>query len=228
MAAVKSLGPMLPLAKATPYVRSMDKPSRGRLRINDPAGTRGRILDAAADLFQSRGYHDTSIHDVKRAAGVTSGAFHHHFASKKALGLAVIAERVSDALRQAWLDPIIAAPSVADGVQQAMADVGGGLRGQGYVRGCPVNNLAVELAFSDPDFRAALQGIFAHWQHTIAERLRAEGMPPLFRDSDPAMLAAFIIAAYSGAMTMAKAQQSSAPLEDTMQIVAELMGAGAA
>ena len=52
----------------------METKRRGTIRTNDPEGMRARILDAAADLFQARGYHDTSVQDVKRRAGVSSGA----------------------------------------------------------------------------------------------------------------------------------------------------------
>lgn len=201
---------------------------RGRTRTNDPQAMRARILDAAADLFQARGYHDSSVQDVKRLASVSSGAFHHHFESKKALGLAVVRERVAGALRAAWLDPLIAAPTVGDGIRAAMGAIGGELREQGFVRGCPVNNLAVELAFSDSDFREALQGIFAEWQDRIAERIAAEPMPPAFGDLTPAALAGFIVAIYSGAMTMAKAEQSSAPLDSAVAVLTRLLAPPAA
>jgi len=196
---------------------------RRKLRANDPEGTRARILDAASDLFQSGGYHNTSVQDVKRTARVTSGAFHHHFESKKALGLAVIHERVGTALKEAWLEPLLAAPAVVDGVNNAIAGISGGLRAQGFVRGCPVNNLAVELTFSDSEFRAALQSVFAEWQQVIAHRLKIEGVPPLFTGVDPAILAGFVIAAYSGAMTRAKAEQSPAPLDSTMRLLTSLL-----
>lgn len=203
----------------------MEIKSRGKLRTNDPEGMRARILDAAADLFQARGYHDTSVQDVKRAAGVSSGAFHHHFVSKKALGLAVVRDRVSEALREAWLDPLLAAPTVAQGVQAAIGATSGDLRAQGFVRGCPVNNLAVELAFSDSDFREALQAIFADWQQVIASRLAAEPEPPAFAGVGPHDLAGFIVAAYSGAMTMAKAEQSAERLDATVAILMRLLRA---
>ena len=96
------------------------------------------------------------------------------------------------------------------------------------VRGCPVNNLAVELAFSDSDFRAALQAIFAEWQDRIADRIAAEPMPAAFAGLPPAALAGFIVAAYSGAMTMAKAEQSSAQLDSTVAILARLLALPAA
>jgi len=201
----------------------MERKSRGKLRINDPEGMRARILDAAADLFQARGYHDTSVQDVKRVAEVSSGAFHHHFESKKALGLAVVNDRVSGALREAWLDPLLAAPTVAQGVRDAIGATSGDLRAQGFVRGCPVNNLAVELAFSDSDFREALQAIFADWQRTIASRLAAEPEPPAFAGVSAHDLAGFIVAAYSGAMTMAKAEQSPERLDATVAILMRLL-----
>ena len=201
----------------------MDGKRRGRLRSNDPAGMRARILDAAADLFQAKGYHDSSVQEVKRAAGVTSGAFHHHFDSKKALGLAVVNERVAGALEAAWLAPLAAAPNVADGVGAAFDAIAGGLAAQRFVQGCPVNNLAVELAFADAGFRAALQAIFAGWQARIADRLRAEGMPPALSDATPEALAATIVALYSGAMNMAKAAQSPAPLEQAAAMARRLL-----
>jgi AcrR family transcriptional regulator len=202
----------------------METKRRGTIRTNDPEGMRARILDAAADLFQARGYHDTSVQDVKRRAGVSSGAFHHHFESKKALGLAVVRERVADALQAAWLAPLIAAPTVAEGVGAAIGAIGRDLGDQGFVRGCPVNNLAVELAFSDSDFRTALQHIFADWRARIAERIAAEPTPPAFAGVSATDLAGFIVAVYSGAMTMAKAEQSPTPLDSAVAILMRLLG----
>lgn len=50
---------------------------------------RTRLLDAARDLIRARGYAATTVDDLCRAAGVTKGAFFHHFESKEALGVAV-------------------------------------------------------------------------------------------------------------------------------------------
>jgi AcrR family transcriptional regulator len=206
------------------YARAdMELKRRAKFRSNDPEGMRGRILDAAAELFQARGYHDTSVQEVKAAADVSSGAFHHHFESKKALGLAVISERVSDALQVAWLDPIVAAPTLADGVCSVINALSDGLRKQGFVQGCPVNNLALELAFSDSDFRSALQSIFDGWRATIVQRLDVESMPEILGVVSADELATFIIAAYSGAMTMSKAKQSPEPLVTTFDILLKLL-----
>ena len=64
-------------------------------RSYDPQLLRRRILDAAAAAFQSGGFHSTSMHDIMRLTALSGGALYHHFPTKKALGLAVIRERVS-------------------------------------------------------------------------------------------------------------------------------------
>ena len=53
------------------------------------AGTaRDKILDAALTLVCTRGFSATTVDDLCATAGVTKGAFFHHFESKDALGVA--------------------------------------------------------------------------------------------------------------------------------------------
>jgi TetR/AcrR family transcriptional regulator, transcriptional repressor for nem operon len=56
----------------------------------EDAGTAGRILDAAEELVQVRGFNGFSYADVSAAVGITRAALHYHFAGKADLGLALI------------------------------------------------------------------------------------------------------------------------------------------
>ena len=54
-------------------------------RALSPRGveTRGRLLEAAEQVFGELGYHDASIVKITEAAGVGQGTFYLYFASKK-------------------------------------------------------------------------------------------------------------------------------------------------
>lgn len=52
--------------------------------------TRGKILRAAEKLFSEKGYADVNTNLIAREAGVSVGAFYHHFDSKKDVLLAVL------------------------------------------------------------------------------------------------------------------------------------------
>jgi AcrR family transcriptional regulator len=66
--------------------------------------TRSHILDAAGELFAERGYDATSVADICAQAGVTKGAFYHHFESKQSVFLE---------LRDRWLTPLEAQLTLA-------------------------------------------------------------------------------------------------------------------
>jgi len=51
-------------------------------------GVRQKLLDAALSLIREKGYSSTSVDELCGQAGVTKGAFFHHFKSKDALAVA--------------------------------------------------------------------------------------------------------------------------------------------
>jgi AcrR family transcriptional regulator len=190
-----------------------ERNTRFKRRTNAPDVLRGRILDAAAHAFQSRGYNATSMHEVMRAARTTGGATYHHFPTKKALGVAVIRERVARAIDTTWLERMRVADSTLDGVLTVFAETIASMEHRQVVAGCEVSNLALELALADDDFRVALHIVFDCWRDAIADRIRADQTGGTLDDDDADDLATFIVASYSGAMAIAKAAQDSAPLK---------------
>ena len=67
-------------------LRGPKKPKRERRPQQRPE----ELAASALRLFTERGYYSTTIDDVAEAAGVTKGAFYHHFGSKEDLLLTAV------------------------------------------------------------------------------------------------------------------------------------------
>ncbi|MGK9233167.1 TetR/AcrR family transcriptional regulator [Inquilinus limosus] len=99
------------------------------MRTLDPVkheAKRRRILEAAAECFATRGFHDTRTADICAAAGISSGNLFHYFPSKQAIFTAIFeqdgrdnADRLQSALDAE--DPLAALLEVVE-AQAAQAD----------------------------------------------------------------------------------------------------------
>jgi AcrR family transcriptional regulator len=54
------------------------------------ASRRTQILEAAAEVFASKGFHSTTIKDIARVAGVADGTIYNYFENKTALLLGML------------------------------------------------------------------------------------------------------------------------------------------
>ena len=57
-------------------------PRKPPVRSYNPDETRRVLMEAALDLFAEKGFSRASMQDVAERAGVTKGAFYHHFSTK--------------------------------------------------------------------------------------------------------------------------------------------------
>ncbi|MDD6882089.1 MAG: TetR/AcrR family transcriptional regulator [Eubacteriales bacterium] len=65
---------------------------------------RERIIDAAEEIFFTKGYEETSLQDILDALSLSKGGFYHHFDSKASVLLAVCERRVEKRLAHATAD----------------------------------------------------------------------------------------------------------------------------
>ncbi len=71
-------------------IREMRDSSRGWREKNDPetspsADKKAQIMEKAVEVFARKGYHNTRISDITRAAGLGHSTFYLYFPSKKAM-----------------------------------------------------------------------------------------------------------------------------------------------
>lgn len=75
------------------------KPKQKRMRAPE---RRLQLIDVARTVFAQSGYFGATMDDVARAAGVTKPILYQHFASKKALYLALVDEAMLEITRAVW------------------------------------------------------------------------------------------------------------------------------
>lgn len=171
---------------------------------------REKILDAAVSVIRRQGYAGTSVDQLCAAAGVTKGAFFHHFKSKEAAAVAA-ARRFSDTA-----DGIFAAapyrnlPDPVDRVigyvdfRQAM--MSGEL--PGFT--CLVGTMAQEAYATHPSVRAACeQSIQGHVDMLEADIAAAMAAHDVDAPGGARGLALYMQAVIQGGFVLAKAHDDA-------------------
>lgn len=57
--------------------------------------TRGKILESAAQVFASKGYHNAAVDDIVKASGTSKGAVYFYFESKEQIFLSLVEDYAS-------------------------------------------------------------------------------------------------------------------------------------
>lgn len=175
------------------------------------AQTREKLLDAAEALIFDRGFSATSVDKVIARAGVTKGAFFHHFESKAALGRAVI-ERHAER-ETGYCDRIFARAErlAGDPLQQMLIFVGLVLEDyEGLANPVPgclfASYLYQRLAYPEEVAKTTARTL-TYWRDAIARKLAEVGaVHPPQAEVVPADLADALLAAIEGGYILSKAR----------------------
>jgi TetR/AcrR family transcriptional repressor of nem operon len=174
--------------------------------------TRDRLVEAARTLFWKHGYASTGIAQILKAADAGSGSLYYFFPTKEDLLLAVL-EWYQENLWPQVVQPVF--DRVSDPIERIFGVLDGyrrGLLATNYQHGCPIGNLALELADSHPAARQLLAVNFTGWRKAI-EQCLAEAVLKLPDSLDREQLALFVLTTMEGAVMLARAYQSIDPYD---------------
>jgi AcrR family transcriptional regulator len=165
------------------------------------------MIQSALLLMGSNGVEATSFSQVIEHSGAPRGSIYHHFPGGKAQLVEeatryagdVVAELFNDVLAQG--DPIAGVHAIGNFWRNVLHD-------SDFSAGCPVLAAALE-GDSLPGAREAARDSFQRFQDLHIELLtRADVAPERARS-----LAAIAVSAIEGAIILARAQHSNAPLD---------------
>jgi TetR/AcrR family transcriptional repressor of nem operon len=174
--------------------------------VETSRNARDKLLAAALEVIRTKGYAATSVDDLCRAAGVTKGAFFHHFESKEALAVAA-----ADFWSLTTGAMFAAAPyhRHADPLDRVLGYIdfrAGGLAGPLESFTCLVGTMVQEAFVASPAIREACEAsIFGH-ARTLEADIEAALKQYSVTGVTAASLAAHAQAVMQGSFILAKAR----------------------
>lgn len=170
----------------------------------DPELTRQHILQVTAEEMRTKGYKAASLSDILQKAGVSKGGLYHHFANKQELGYAVFEEVYTQEFLKDWEIPM-SSENPLDALCAWMEGFSEQVTLEMLQEGCPVSNIATEMACHDEGFRKKAFEMFEKLQERLAVTLRSAQERGQMRESHEAgAVASFIVATIQGSMMQGK------------------------
>jgi TetR/AcrR family transcriptional repressor of nem operon len=187
-----------------------------------PVDTRTGLLDAAERLVLAQGLSATSVEAIAREAGVTKGAFFHHFASKAALGLALV-ERYAERDWQVLDTTMERAERLdRDPLQQLLLFVGlieEGFRPAGEgVPGCLFASYVYEAQLLDEHTHQVIRDAVEAWRDALGAKLRqAAALHPPRARLDVDAVADMLTVIVEGAFVVSRSMTDPALVVDQLR-----------
>ncbi len=172
-----------------------------------PSNARQQLVETAARLFQSRGFHGTGLSLILEESGAPKGSFYHHFpGGKDELAVAAMqwsSLEIEDFIETAFKDAkTFQAGAKAFGVR--LADW---FEKSGFSEGCPVASVLLETAPESDDLRREALAIFDLWIGALESQARRLGYNHSRKTAEALMMG------LEGAWLLARARQSRKPFE---------------
>jgi len=166
-----------------------------------------KLLNASLEVIRTKGYSATTVDDLCEAAGVTKGAFFHHFESKEALGVAaaqywstVTSQLFAGATYHQATDPLDRFLGYIDFRRELVS-------GKIPEFTCLVGTMVQEAYESNPAIRQACQeSIFGHASTLVKDIAEAKKLYAPNDAWEPESLALHTQAVLQGAFILAKAK----------------------
>jgi TetR/AcrR family transcriptional repressor of nem operon len=175
------------------------------------SSARQKLLNAARSLIREKGYCATTVDDLCAKAGVTKGAFFHHFKSKDALGVAVANDWSEITTAFFETAPYHKHGDPLDRVLGYLEFRKAILKGELAEFTCLVGTLLQEVYDTSPEIRAACEASITGHAAKIAVDIAGAMKRYRIRGSWSAeSLALHTQAVLQGAFILAKAKRSAA------------------
>ncbi|MEC5406500.1 TetR family transcriptional regulator C-terminal domain-containing protein [Paraburkholderia sp. MPAMCS5] len=182
--------------------------------------TRDELLSAGLRMLHAGGYSATGIQEIVDKASVPKGSFYNHFDSKEAFGAEVVDCYFNRSLSE--LQPLFRDNTLSplERLQAYFDKRIRSLKAAGYVRGCLMGNLSLEVADHSAAIRERIAANFKTWTGLLEECIAAAQSTGEIRNQLPAtMLAQFLLNSWEGALLRMRVEKSDVPLKEFREVI---------
>ncbi|MFI9742773.1 TetR/AcrR family transcriptional regulator [Streptomyces sp. NPDC052494] len=176
--------------------------------------SRERMVNSAVKLLATRGAAGITIDGVLADSGAPRGSVYHHFPGGRE-ELITAAARAAGERMSAFLQQDDGPVHPKDALAHLAEFWRSLLTASDYGSGCPIVALTVGGGDQVPAAAGIAREVFSGWQKQYRDLLVAHGVP----QDRAARLATLTVASIEGAVILARAQRSTAPLDE---VIAEL------
>ncbi|MCH7923752.1 MAG: TetR family transcriptional regulator C-terminal domain-containing protein [Nitrospinae bacterium] len=171
-------------------------------------GTKERILREAQRLIHTNGFRATSVDAIAKASGVKKANVFYYFPNKEELGLELLDRMATLALTHILTPTFDNDRHPTEQLRDYLKLVRRHMEESYCAGGCPLGNLALEMADVNEAFRTRLTQFFEAWESVIEGVLQRGRDSGLYRETmDPRATASFIVSALEGAILLAKTKR---------------------
>jgi len=171
-------------------------------------GTKEKILREAQRLIHTNGFRATSVDAIANAAGVKKANVFYYFPNKEVLGLELLDRMATFLINQVLTPLYVTDRHPTEQIRDNIQGIRSNLEAFNCEGGCPLGNMALEMADVDEAFRTRLTQFFEAWEGMIEGVLQRGRDSDLYRETmDPQATASFIVSALEGAILLAKTKR---------------------
>ncbi|WDH80718.1 TetR/AcrR family transcriptional regulator [Paenibacillus urinalis] len=189
--------------------------------MSEKSNAKECIVNTAARLFFSQGYHATGLNQIIKESNTPKGSLYHYFPHGKEELAHVCIQKANEDILQKFEACFTASDNTGDAIQLFVHKLADETEAAGFTGFLPFSFwAAVETSCISHQLREACQGVFADWQQVIAKNLIKDGIS----EQKARETGLLVISLLEGALIISLTNQDKQPMltaADYLSVVAK-------
>lgn len=176
-------------------------------------------VEAAIEVFRTRGYHGTSVQDLTEGTGLARGSLYKAFHDKRSLFLAALEQSTAASVQR--IATTLAQPGpVREAIRETMMSYARRSAAAQGLRGCMITSAAMEVMPGDAEATVIITRMFRQIQDLFAAAIiRGQATGEIPRHHDDRVTARLFLCTIQGLRVLGKTGPQESEVADLVEAV---------